>query len=151
MSLVKSYLNQPVSLCTLYSFLLPKGISEAQYALVFQGEMEKSQCENSLSYVQIHCSQQGKNNCLFSSFWWPATCADHSTMVKIQNCTFNMASLCYCWFSKNRSNYKNCQGPLPSSRLPWHWKGVCNTWHKTSIQLIFSSHQSSASFSWKIQ
>lgn len=83
---------------------------------MFWGKREKSQRENSLSYAQNHCSQQEKNNCFFPGFWWLAICADPSTVVQIQNCTFNMASLCYCWFPKARSNYRNYQ-ILESSKL----------------------------------
>lgn len=114
-----------------------------KFALVFWGERETSQHENSISYVQNHCSQQVKNNCSFSSFWQQVIHADLCTMMKIQNCTFNLASLCYCWFPKPRSNYRYHQRP-ESSMLAWQWNATYSRWHvETSIQLTFSRHQPS--------
>lgn len=82
-------------------FLVPRGLSGAQFTLVLwgKGEGRKTQRENSVRHVQIHCSQQGKT-IASSPVSSDLACVRITVVEKVSKTAFNMASLCYFYVSE---------------------------------------------------
>lgn len=73
-------------------------MSSVYTCVMGKGKGKKSQRENSVSHVQIHCSQQGKT-IASSPVSSDLACVRIAVSEKGSKIAFNMASLCYFYIS----------------------------------------------------
>lgn len=74
-------------------------MSSVYTCVMGKGEGKKTQHENSVKHVQIHCSQQGKT-IASSPISNDLACVQITVSEKVPKIAFNMASLCYFYVSK---------------------------------------------------